>query len=65
MVEAIGHGRRAAQAIDQYLGGTGELFTDNGINIPIPPIDASTWAYERNDIEQIDIDERIKAKLNK
>ena len=64
MVEAIGHGRRAAQAIDQYLGGTGELFTDNGIKIPIPLIDSSTWKYERNSMEQIDIDERITSFMD-
>ncbi len=32
--------------------------------MPIPPIDASTWAYERNNREQIDVDERITSFMD-
>ncbi|MHA1729152.1 MAG: FAD-dependent oxidoreductase [Promethearchaeota archaeon] len=59
LVDAVGKGRKAAQSIDQYLGGTGELFIEDGIDIPIPPLDYATWRYQRCDMESIDIEKRM------
>ena len=58
MIEAIGHGRTAAQSIDMYLGGTGQLFTKDDVVIPLPPLDPKNWSVKRQHIDEISERER-------
>jgi NADH-quinone oxidoreductase subunit F len=61
MIEAIGHGRTAAQSIDMYLGGTGRLNTTDGVIIPLPPLDPKNWNIERQNISEINERERFSS----
>ncbi|MBN2155871.1 MAG: FAD-dependent oxidoreductase [Candidatus Lokiarchaeota archaeon] len=58
MIEAIGHGRTAAQSIDMYLGGTGRLYTKDDVTIPLPPLDPRNWSTKRQYVDEIPERER-------
>ncbi len=58
MIEAIGHGRTAAQSIDMYLGGTGRLNTKDDVVIPLPPLDTKNWSVTRQHVDEIREKER-------
>ena len=61
MIEAIGHGRTAAQSIDIYLGGNGRLNTKDDVIIPLPPLDPKNWNVERQHINEISEKERFSS----
>ncbi len=58
MIDAIGHGRTAAQSIDMYLGGTGKLFTKDDVVIPLPPLNPKNWSTKRQHVDEISERER-------
>jgi NADH-quinone oxidoreductase subunit F len=58
MIEAISHGRTAAQSIDMYLGGTGHLYTNDDVSIPLPPLDPKNWSTKRHHVDEISERER-------
>ncbi|NLY43431.1 MAG: FAD-dependent oxidoreductase [Clostridiaceae bacterium] len=47
VITAIADGKKAAQSIDKYLGGTGELNKGEPIEIPKPPMDTEVLEHER------------------
>ncbi|MHA1109517.1 MAG: FAD-dependent oxidoreductase [Promethearchaeota archaeon] len=58
MIECIGHGRTAAQSIDKYLGGTGKLYIEDDVVIPLPPLDPHNWTVKRQHVDEISERER-------
>ncbi|MHB9132560.1 MAG: NADH-quinone oxidoreductase subunit NuoF [Armatimonadota bacterium] len=57
-IQAIADGKKAARAIDQYLGGTGELNIGEPIEIPAPPDDGEFTEHERFTMQFMDPKER-------
>jgi len=60
-IKAIADGKRAAKAIDKYLGGSGELNTGAPIDIPFPTEDVDVEEHPRFEIENIAIDKRCES----
>jgi NADPH-dependent glutamate synthase beta subunit-like oxidoreductase/NAD-dependent dihydropyrimidine dehydrogenase PreA subunit len=58
LIDAIALGRLSAISIDKYLGGTGELFLDQDIEIPKPNLNWKEWHTQRNNPKFIDLDYR-------
>jgi len=58
VIQAIADGKRAAQSIDIYLGGSGKLNKGNPIDIPDNFTDDEIVALERFPIELLSVDKR-------
>ena len=54
VITAIADGKKAASAIDQYLGGTGELNKGEPIDIPQIPDDTELVEHERFEMKYLD-----------
>jgi NADH-quinone oxidoreductase subunit F len=60
VIRAIADGKRAARAIDRFLGGTGELNTGEEIEIPKASEESDVAEHERFPMRFIDADVRKK-----
>ncbi len=58
VIRAIADGKKAAGAIDRYLGGKGELNTGEPIELPDTVDDSELVEHERFKMEYIDMDSR-------
>jgi NADH-quinone oxidoreductase subunit F len=57
-ITAIADGKKAAQAIDRYLGGSGDLNTGEDIDIPIPSDEKEIIEHERFPLKYLDPEQR-------
>ena len=58
VIQAIADGKKAAQSVDMYLGGTGELNTGEAIEIPDPTDESDAVEHERFRMKFLDPQER-------
>ncbi|MDD2362340.1 MAG: NADH-ubiquinone oxidoreductase-F iron-sulfur binding region domain-containing protein [Oscillospiraceae bacterium] len=58
VISAIADGKKAAESIDRYLGGTGKLNKGNPIDIPDKHDEDEIIAHSRFPMEMLDIEER-------
>ena len=61
VIQAIADGKKAAQSIDIYLGGTGRLNKGKPIEIPMNFDDDEVAALERFPVEILDVEQRKKS----
>jgi NADH-quinone oxidoreductase subunit F len=60
VIQAIADGKRAAQAIDKHLGGSGQLNTGEDIEIPMPTDEKEVVEHERFPLRYRDAEARAK-----
>jgi len=56
-IEAIAEGKKAAESIDLYLGGTG-MYLGQTLEVPERPLESTLWSIEKVDEEQKECKER-------